>query len=170
MRWQVLGAMTHRVSEAVMKGTVEAVAHEAHQWLQTPRKANEAFATLLTTANVEYFRGALVLGSSIRSFDSARDLIALVTSSVPMEWHSALAVAGWTVVPVCAAHRCCHICVAVRRLTISPFRVTSALQCISPSRLFVLPRTFLHTLARDSSFVRPYPRTPPDAVPQDFPR
>jgi glycogenin glucosyltransferase len=97
---KVLGAMAHRVSEAIVKASVEPVELEPHQWLHAPRKANEAFATLLTTANVEYFRGALVLGSSIRSFDSSRDLIALVTSSVPSEWHSALGVAGWTVVPV----------------------------------------------------------------------
>ena len=42
----------------------------------------------------------IVLGSSIRSFDSTRDLVALVTAAVPSEWHSALEVAGWTVKPV----------------------------------------------------------------------
>jgi len=66
-------------------------------WLVTPRKPTEAFATLLTTANRDYLRGALVLGSSIRSFDSSRDLVCLVTKAVPAEWRSALEVAGWTV-------------------------------------------------------------------------
>ena len=41
--------------------------------------------------------GALVLGSSIRSFDSSRDLVCLVIAAVPVEWRSALEVAGWTV-------------------------------------------------------------------------
>lgn len=64
------------------------------------RKANEAIATLLTTDNRDYLRGALVLGSSIRSFDSSRDMVALVTAAVPREWRDPLSVAGWTVVEV----------------------------------------------------------------------
>jgi glycogenin glucosyltransferase len=66
-------------------------------WLVASRKSEEAFATLLTTANRDYLRGALVLGSSIRSFDATRDLICLVTMAVPSEWRSALEVAGWIV-------------------------------------------------------------------------
>jgi len=92
---QVLGARAMRVSHAVQEGGKEAIAPAP--WLLAPRKSNEAFATLLTTANADYFRGALVLGSSIRTFDSSRDLVCLVTKSVPSEWHSALTVAGWTV-------------------------------------------------------------------------
>jgi glycogenin glucosyltransferase len=69
-------------------------------WLAAPRRSTEAFATLLTTTNADYLRGALVLGSSIRSFDSSRDMIILVTSAVPTEWRSALTVAGWRVIEV----------------------------------------------------------------------
>lgn len=82
-----------------MAGSTKA-AVEASKWLYSARKSTEAYATILTTDNKEYFRGALVLGSSIRSFDSSRDLICLVTSAVPQEWRSALTVSGWTVVPV----------------------------------------------------------------------
>eukprot|EP00965_Chrysotila_dentata_P109969 3633546-Pleurochrysis_carterae.AAC.2 len=67
-------------------------------WHVSPRVASEAFATLLTTANGDYLRGALVLGTSIRTFDSARDLVCLVTTAVPREWRSALQVVGWNVV------------------------------------------------------------------------
>merc|ERR1719424_1682661 len=69
-------------------------------WLAAPRRNKEAIATLLTTTNADYLRGALVLGSSIRSFDSERDMIILVTPLVPTEWRSALTVAGWRVVVV----------------------------------------------------------------------
>jgi len=69
-------------------------------WHVSPRVASEAFATLLTTANGDYLRGALVLGTSIRTFDSARDLVCLVTTAVPREWRSALQVVGWNVVQV----------------------------------------------------------------------
>jgi len=95
---KALGAAAPAVSKAIVQGT--GVVAAPAPWLVAPRKAKEAFATLLTTANADYFSGALVLGSSIRSFDSSRDLVALVTSSVPAEWHSALGVAGWTVVQV----------------------------------------------------------------------
>ena len=47
--------------------------------------------------HADYLRGALVLGSSIRSFDSSRDMVCLVTKAVPAEWRGALSVAGWTV-------------------------------------------------------------------------
>merc|ERR550537_1445575 len=69
-------------------------------WMQATRKSKEAIATLLTTDNKDYLRGALVLGSSIRSFDSSRDMVCMVTAAVPKEWHSSLAVAGWKVVVV----------------------------------------------------------------------
>ena len=58
--------------------------------LQAPRKAGEAIATLPPPT-------AAVLGSSIRSFDSSRDMVCLVTKAVPAEWRGALSVAGWTV-------------------------------------------------------------------------
>ena len=74
-----------------------AVAAAASPWLVTPRRSNEAVATLLTTDNADYLRGALVLGSSIRSFDSSRVMVCLVTKAVPAEWRGALSVAGWTV-------------------------------------------------------------------------
>jgi len=93
---KVVGPVAQGISEALTTDT-HRVDTSAKPWLMAPRKATEAFATLLTTANVEYFRGALVLGSSIRSFDASRDLVCLVTSSVPEEWYSALEVAGWTV-------------------------------------------------------------------------
>ena len=70
------------------------------EWLVTPRRADEAIATLLTTDNVDYLRGALVLGSSIRTYDSARDMVCMVTASVPTEWRASLQVAGWTVLEV----------------------------------------------------------------------
>ena len=44
-------------------------------WHVAERKESEAIATLLTTDNRDYLRGALVLGSSIRSFDSSRDMV-----------------------------------------------------------------------------------------------
>jgi hypothetical protein len=47
------------------------------------RKANEAIATLLTTDNRDYLRGALVLGSSIRSFDSSRDMVRGIAARPP---------------------------------------------------------------------------------------
>jgi glycogenin glucosyltransferase len=83
------------ISQALAAGSPVKLAPSP--WLVTPRKPTEAFATLLTTANRDYLRGALVLGSSIRSFDSSRDLVCLVTKAVPAEWRSALEVAGWTV-------------------------------------------------------------------------
>ena len=92
---QVVGPVAQGVSDAISQGP--SVETAPSPWPVAPRKAKEAFATLLTTSNVEYFRGALVLGSSIRSFDASRDLVCLVTSSVPEEWYSALEVAGWTV-------------------------------------------------------------------------
>merc|ERR1719327_152806 len=86
------------MSKALSAGKV--MANAAGSWLTSPRKSDEAFATLLTTTNADYLRGALVLGSSIRSFDSSRDMIILVTKAVPVEWRSALTVAGWRVVEV----------------------------------------------------------------------
>jgi glycogenin glucosyltransferase len=83
------------IEQALKAGTPVKV--KPSPWLVAPRKSKEAFATLLTTANRDYLRGALVLGSSIRSFDSTRDLVCLVTKAVPSEWRSALEVAGWIV-------------------------------------------------------------------------
>ena len=106
---KMIGANAVAISEALTAGTAataeasKAIASKAglaSQWLIAPRKSQEAYATILTTKNADYFRGALVLGSSIRSFDSSRELICLVTAAVPREWRSALSVAGWTVVSV----------------------------------------------------------------------
>ncbi len=88
-----------RVSQALLADAPFKAPAQPH-WRVCKRKSAEAFATLLTTANRDYLRGAIVLGSSIRSFDATRDLVALVTEAVPREWHSALEVAGWTVKPV----------------------------------------------------------------------
>jgi len=95
---QAVGVSAQKISDSLING--DNIDLSPSPWLVKARKATEAFATLLTTDNVEYFRGALVLGSSIRSFDSSRDLICLVTKNVPTEWHSALTVAGWTIVQV----------------------------------------------------------------------
>jgi glycogenin glucosyltransferase len=86
------------ISKALSTGTTMKSASAS--WLSAPRRSNEAIATLLTTTNADYLRGALVLGSSIRSFDSERDMIILVTQAVPTEWRSALTVAGWRIVEV----------------------------------------------------------------------
>merc|ERR1719238_1865398 len=93
-----VGAAAQRISAALSgAAALPAQAPPPAQWLTAPRKTAEAFATLLTTDNVDYLRGALVLGSSIRTFDSTRDMVALVTDKVPSEWHASLTVAGWTV-------------------------------------------------------------------------
>jgi len=93
---KVLGDTVHSISNALVHGTAKA-AVKSPSWLVSARRSKEAFATLLTTNNADYLRGALVLGSSIRSFDSARDMICMVTAAVPQEWRSSLEVAGWTV-------------------------------------------------------------------------
>ncbi|EOD07169.1 hypothetical protein EMIHUDRAFT_97003 [Emiliania huxleyi CCMP1516] len=95
---KVLGAAAPALSDSILRG--EVVSRPASPWLFIPLRKSQAYATLLTTDNSDYFRGAMVLGSSIRSFDSARDMVCLVTSSVPEEWRSALTVAGWTVAVV----------------------------------------------------------------------
>jgi glycogenin glucosyltransferase len=95
---KVLGSTVPALSESISTGNI--VAAPVSPWLLKPLRSTEAYATLLTTANVDYFRGALVLGSSIRSFDSTRDLVCLVTASVPQEWRSALTVAGWSTIEV----------------------------------------------------------------------
>ena len=94
-----VGMAAQMLSDTLSRWSPEAAAQQVApaNWLMTPRKANEAFATLLTTDNADYLRGALVLGSSIRTFDSSRDMVALVTERVPTEWHASLEVAGWTV-------------------------------------------------------------------------
>lgn len=56
-----------------------------------------AFATILTTENLDYLKGTLVLGASIRNFYSNQDMICLVTSKVPLEWYAVLEKVGWTV-------------------------------------------------------------------------
>ena len=95
---QVLSEATRALSDSLSRG--EVVSHPASPWLFKPLRKSQAYATLLTTDNADYLRGALVLGSSIRSFDSTRDMVCLVTSAVPIEWRKALTVAGWTVAVV----------------------------------------------------------------------
>jgi len=90
-----VGEGARSISKMLSQGIVAKPA--AAKWVNTPLKSKEAIATLLTTDNKDYLRGALVLGSSIRSFDASRDMVALVTPAVPKEWHSSLAVAGWKV-------------------------------------------------------------------------
>jgi len=92
-----VGAAAQRISAQLSRASLPTDMIPASSWLIAPRKTDEAFATLLTTDNADYLRGALVLGSSIRTFDSTRDMVALVTDKVPKEWHSSLTVAGWTV-------------------------------------------------------------------------
>lgn len=94
---QAVGAAARRISGLLAASSLPAEKIAPAQWLLTPRSTDEAIVTLLTTDNVDYLRGALVLGSSIRTFDSSRDMLALVTEAVPREWHSSLQVAGWTV-------------------------------------------------------------------------
>ena len=96
---QTVGARAQRLSET-LSAAAPLPMPDAANWLVAPRRATEAFATLLTTDNSDYLRGALVLGSSIRTFDSSRDMVCLVTAAVPSEWRSSLTVAGWTVVEV----------------------------------------------------------------------
>ena len=95
---QMVSTNAQAISKALTAG--KALAASSASWMSAPRRSNEAIATLLTTTNADYLRGALVLGSSIRSFDSSRDMIILVTKAVPVEWRSALTVAGWRVVEV----------------------------------------------------------------------
>jgi hypothetical protein len=71
---EVVGERAQLISKALSSGSAAADV-PANQWVVTERKHNEAIATLLTTDNVDYLRGALVLGSSIRSFDSAREMV-----------------------------------------------------------------------------------------------
>jgi len=92
----VVGARAQKISAALSQVKPE-LDVPAASWHVAPRRAKEAIVTLLTTDNVDYLRGALVLGSSIRSFDSMRDMVVLVTAAVPSEWRSSLEVAGWTV-------------------------------------------------------------------------
>ena len=92
-----VGPAAQRISAMLSTGRISAAKPEPATWLTAARKSDEAFATLLTTDNADYLRGALVLGSSIRTFDSSRDMVALVTDKVPAEWHASLNVAGWTV-------------------------------------------------------------------------
>jgi len=96
---KMVGINAQSISKALQAGVVTPKVAPS-SWLATPLRKTEAIATLLTTTNADYLRGALVLGSSIRSFDSSRDMICLVTAAVPTEWRSALSVAGWRVVEV----------------------------------------------------------------------
>ena len=64
------------------------------------RQARQAYATLLTTADDAYLAGAITLGSSIRAFDTVRELLALVTAAVPVAWHEELRGAGFEVLVV----------------------------------------------------------------------
>lgn len=94
----VLGEKATAISKALASGVATKPAKAT--WHMAPLKSSEAIATLLTTDNKDYLRGALVLGSSIRSFDSSREMICLVTAAVPKDWHASLSVAGWKVIVV----------------------------------------------------------------------
>ena len=76
----------------------------AHPWMALPparpTSPFEAYVTLLTTADAAYLAGALTLGSSIRAFDTLRELLVLVTAAVPAAWHEELRDAGFEVVAV----------------------------------------------------------------------
>jgi len=71
------------------------------EWPALPTAAaaqpDEAYATLLTTADASYLAAALALGSSIRAFDGARPMVVLVTPAVPATWFSQLGAVGWRV-------------------------------------------------------------------------
>lgn len=56
-----------------------------------------AFVTILTIENINYLKGTLVLGASIRNFYSNEDMICMVTSKVPIEWYDMLEKVGWIV-------------------------------------------------------------------------
>ena len=74
-----------------------------HTWMALPpakRKAREAYATLLTTSDEVYLAGVITLGTSIRAFDTLRELLVLVTPAVPASWHDELRAAGFEVVSV----------------------------------------------------------------------
>ncbi|KAL1495276.1 hypothetical protein AB1Y20_017136 [Prymnesium parvum] len=94
-----VGELSRSISAELSQGRATVPA-AASKWVHAERKPNEAIVTLLTTPNTDYLRGALVLGSSIRSFDSSRDMVCMVTAAVPKEWHSSLSVAGWKVLVV----------------------------------------------------------------------
>ncbi len=71
-----VGKSVHALSQALSSPErMPAVQLPRASWHVAERKAGEAIATLLTTDNKDYLRGALVLGSSIRSFDSSRDMV-----------------------------------------------------------------------------------------------
>jgi len=97
---QVVGEKAATISKALGAAAMPTDKLSPAKWHVAERKTKEAIATLLTTDNKDYLRGALVLGSSIRSFDSSRDMVILVTKAVPTEWRGPLTVAGWTVVEV----------------------------------------------------------------------
>jgi len=92
---RVVSPAAQEISNILSKGVSSPL--DGKEWLTTPRLQKEAIVTLLTTDNADYLRGALVLGSSVRSFDSSRDMVCMVTKAVPSEWRSLLSVAGWKV-------------------------------------------------------------------------
>jgi hypothetical protein len=61
--------------------------------------AREAYISLLTGPDEGYLAGALALGSSIRAFDGAREMVMMATQHVPRKWHDTLREVGWTVRP-----------------------------------------------------------------------
>jgi len=97
---KVVGDKALAISKALTAAMPPVEMPSPASWLVTERKSKQAIATLLTTNNPYYLQGALVLGSSIRSFDSTRDMVALVTKQTPAEWRDPLQVAGWTIVEV----------------------------------------------------------------------
>ena len=63
-----------------------------------PHNTREAYATLLTGDDPQYFRGALVVAASIRLHDTTRDLVLMtVKGLVPRAWYPIARRFGWTV-------------------------------------------------------------------------
>ena len=81
---KTVGEKALAVSKALLSNALPATQLPPATWHVAPRKHAEAVATLLTTDNKDYLRGALVLGSSIRSFDSSRDMVRGSASRHPL--------------------------------------------------------------------------------------
>ena len=65
----MVGEKAAAISAALSAAALPAEKPSTAAWHVAERKAKQAIATLLTTDSKDYLRGALVLGSSVRSFD-----------------------------------------------------------------------------------------------------
>jgi len=98
---RAVGKTARAISTALSKGAVATdTAPDKPKWFIAPRRGSEAIATLLTTSNEDYLRGALALGSSVSAFEPSRHKVVLVTKAVPTEWHILLKEVGWSVLGV----------------------------------------------------------------------